>query len=402
MLDAEPVKGLIAMKTSGWGERGVCAVGLVCAVALGLGRLAWARDEPPLSPDPSVRAARLVDLLGDEEFAARERAMSELIEIGWPAKAALRQGRQHADREIRYRCERILSMIDELDFHRRLTAFAAGRDDQHGLPGWDRYRDAFGNDGEARALFVEMQKAEPEIMRAIEDGQGVAKAIEVRCAHLQQLQRATRQPVSLGSLAAMLFAIGDQEVELGMEAGSALGSFCYQSELQNAMNDPAKRRILGRLLGQWIKRGDGWTAYQALTLAMRFDLQEGLIPAQKVLENPADQPYIRQNGILAIAKLGDERHVPLLEALLDDDSRCASQRVNDATYETQIRDVALAALLIMKQQDPEEFGFDRMIRNEMNVFITNTVGFQDDQQREAALAKWKDFREQQADLDAGP
>ncbi|MCH5378138.1 MAG: hypothetical protein JJ992_29635, partial [Planctomycetes bacterium] len=303
---------------------------------------AGAETPPRDTHDDKSQIIALVQMLGDEQFAARERATTQLIEIGLPAKAALEQGRSHPDREIRYRCNRILTIIEEVDFQRRLAAFAAGRDDEHGLPGWDRFRETFGGGAEARALFVEMQKAEPDVMRAVEAGpQGVGKAIETRCNVVQQMQRVTRQPVSLGTVTAMLFAVSDQKVDLNFEAASALGSFCYQTELQNAMMDSDRRAILRRLLGDWIKRGDGWTAYQSLSLAMRFDLKEGLVPARKVLENPGNQPYIRQNGILAIAKLGDKSHLPLLERLLDDESRCASQRIKDKTFETQIRDVAL-------------------------------------------------------------
>jgi hypothetical protein len=62
------------------------------------------------------------------------------------------------------------------------------------------------------------------------------------------------------------------------------------------------------------------------------------------------------------------------------------------TYETQIRDVALAALVIMKKQDAKKFGFDRIQQNTTNVFSTNTVGFENDEKRDKALAKWKEFK----------
>jgi hypothetical protein len=356
---------------------------------------AWCAETPAPSSEPKELARyceTLVHQLGDEEFATRERSTLELIEIGLAAESALTAGTRHPDREVRYRSERILAIIHELDFQYRLDAFAAGRDGEHGLPGWDSYRDLFGGEEGARLLFIEMQQSEPHLMRSLEAGrQQIAKTIEARCAQLQSLQRATRQPVPLGSVLAMLFAVRDPEVDLGFQAGSTLSSFCYQAELQNAMNDAAKKPILRRLLGDWIQRGDGWTAYQSLTLAMRYELKEGLIPARKVLENPGNQPYIRQNGILAIAKLGDKSDYALLESLLEDESRCASQRISKTTYETQMRDVAVAALLIMAGEDPAKYGFDRIQRNETNVFITSTIGFDDDKKRQATIEKFKAF-----------
>lgn len=341
-----------------------------------------------------ARAVALVQELGDEQFSIRERATSRLIEMGLPAREALEEGRQHADREIRYRCERILAIVDELDFQRRLAAFAAGRTDgEDDLPGWARFRTLFGDDGEARAFFVEMQKAEPAVLKAVHEGpQGVGRVVDLRCAELQQAQRVSRQQIPLGSIAALLFAAGDKEVHLNFQTGSILCSFCYQPEVDIAMNDSAKKKFARAMLGTWVKRGDGFTAYQTLSLAMRYDLKEGLVPAVKLLENPGNQAYIRQNAILAIAKLGDDSHLKLLESLLEDQSKCTTQRVNNVTYETQLRDVALAALVIMKKQDPKKFGFDRIQQNTTNVFSTNTVGFPNDEARGKALAKWKEFK----------
>jgi hypothetical protein len=344
--------------------------------------------------DIHVRAVALVQQLGDEHFAMREQAMSELIKMGLPSRKALEEGRGHADREIRYRCERILSLIEELDFQRRLAGFAVGRTGgEYELPGWTRYRSLFGDDGDARKLFVEMQRAEAELMEAVENGpEGVGKVIDVRCLELQQSQRVSRQSISLGSIASLLFAAGDEEVRLNLQSESILCSLCYQTELQNAMFDTSKKKFVEKMLGAWITRGEGWTAYQSLSLAMQYDLKEGLVPAVKTLGNPGSQPYVRQNAILAIAKLGDDSHIKVLESRLDDKSRCATQRIKDVTYQAQIRDVALAAILIMRMQDPKEFGFDRIQRQAATVLVPSTVGFESDEKRNKAIAKWNAFK----------
>lgn len=343
--------------------------------------------------DTYARAEALVQDLGDEQFSIRERATSQLIEMGLPAKEALDEGRQHADREIRYRCERILAIVEEIDFQRRLAAFAAGRTNgEDELPAWTRFRTLYGDDGDARAFFVEMQKAEPGMLKAVHEGpQGVGQVVDARCLELQQAQQISRS-VSIGSIAALLFAVGDTEVHLNFRTGSYLYSICSRPELQNAMDDAARKKFVRGMLGTWIKRADGFTAHQTLALAMRFDLKEGLVPAVKILENRGNPAYVRQNAIVAIAKLGDDSHTKLLESLLDDATKYTTQRLNNVNYEAQIRDIALAALLIMKKQDAKKFGFDRIQQHPTNIFITNTVGFQDDETRGKALAKWKEFK----------
>lgn len=356
----------------------------------------WAaNDDPPETADVIAQAGAWVKRLADDRFATRELATSKLIELGIAARPALRAGAAAADREVRFRCNRILAVIEDVDFQRRLAAFAAGMDDAGtDLPGWNRFRDLYGSDGEARALFVAMQRSEPEVMKAIEHGpQGVSRVVDMRCAEIQQTQRILKQPVELGQIAALLFAAGDAEINFDAQSGSALYSFCFQDSFTDAIENSAKKKLLRSLLGAWVERSESWTAYQCLSLAMRYDLKEGLVPAVKVISAPGNQPYLRQNGILAIAKLGDDRHKPLLEELLSDQSHCASQRVNNKNYITQLRDVALAALMIMNKQDPKEFGFDRIQLNETTMFVTSTVGFENDEQRQQVFDKW---RKQQA------
>ncbi|MCH5374980.1 MAG: hypothetical protein JJ992_13470, partial [Planctomycetes bacterium] len=41
--------------------------------------------------------------------------------------------------------------------------------------------------------------------------------------------------------------------------------------------------------------------------------------------------------------------------------------------------------------DPKDFGFDRLQKNEMSVFITSTAGFEDDEKRKEAFKKWHAF-----------
>ena len=346
--------------------------------------------------DRYAEAAALVRKLGDERFATRELATTQLIEMGLAAKRALEEGRKQADREIRFRCERILSIVEEVDFQRRLAAFAAGRSGEEcGLPGWRRYRERFGTDAESRALFAEMEKAEYKVMEAVDLGpDGVGKVVELRCAALQQAQQGSRQ-VSLGSAAALLFAATTPDVNLSLQAQNAVYSFCCQSAVMEAMNDATKSKILRPMLGAWVKRGNGWGAQQSISLALRFDLKEGLVPATKAIQAQGNQPYLRMQGITAIAKLGDGSHAELIEPLLEDTARCGAHRDGSVQYETQVRDVALAAILLMKKQDPKQFGFTRFQPVPQSILNVSSVGFENDDKRNEALAKWRAFKQQE-------
>jgi hypothetical protein len=374
------------------------ALVLAAVVCGGVSRPATAAEEGGEKKAVYVAALALVRQLGDEQFSAREAATEKLIKIGLPATSALEEGRKDADREIRYRSERVLSIVREMDFQQRLDAFARGRgDEDYGLPGWDRFRKALGDSSELRSLFVEMQKYEPEAMQALEEGpKAAAELLNLRTTQLQLSMQLYRHQLTLGNIAALILLAGDDEVTVSQQASQSLYSFCYQQSFRTAVQNGPKTNAMRKLLGNWIRRGEGFSAYQGLGLAMQYDLKEGLIPAEKELRNRGNQAHITQYAILTLAKLGDESHVPLLETALDDTTRCTMMRINNRNYETQVRDIALAALLHVTKQDPKTYGFDRLQTHPQIVFNTTTVGFESDTERNEALAKWKTFQESRA------
>jgi len=373
----------------------LAAVGLLGLSAIaGWGiRSSSAQEERVGQQQHDAEAAVLVEQLGAEEFSLRERATTRLIELGVAAKSAVEAGKTHPDREIRYRCERILQIVDVLDFPRRLTAFTTGRSEGLDLPAWRRFRSLYGDDGETRGLFVEMQRAEAELMQAVENGpQGVARVADARTVQLQHSQRRAGEAISLGSVAALLFAAVGDNVNLGLQTSYTLVNFCNQASFVEAMGDPAKSKILRKMLCEWVKRSQGVVAQQSMMLAIRYGLKEGLVPATRILRNVGEQPFIRQTAMMTVAKLGDASHVPLLDAALDDATRISAHRIDNVQYETQLRDVALAAILILQKQDPKQFGFDRIKMNESSVFIFGTIGFENEDKRKQAFAKYHEFQ----------
>ena len=342
----------------------------------------------------------LIEQLGADTFVERETATERLVEMGLAARPALQQAAKGSDRETRQRAEQIVVLIEELDFERRLAAFAAGEDENedYDLPGWSRYREVAGADASARELFVEMQKSESETLRAIDRGAKAAtEMLELRARQLQpQIQFAT-----VGSATALLLLAADEQVGVSPQASSIIYSLCHQPAFKGAIYSGRLKGVTRRLLGCWIARGEDATAYQGLNLAMTYDIPEGLVPAEKLLQAGGQQPHVLQFGILTIAKLGDERHLEVLETLLHDKTLVSRPRINNMVYEAQLRDVALAALVHLTKQDHKDFGFDRLQSHPTLVFNTSTLGFADEKQREAAQQKWREYREEEKKQDRG-
>lgn len=340
----------------------------------------------------------LVEQLGDLQFAVRERATEQLLKIGLEALPELEEASESIDREVRYRAQRILSLVRREEFKQRLESFLNDyrEDAQYDLPGWKLYRESLGDDSAARALFVEMQKAERGLLEAFERSpKSAGETLANRAQELQQSMRLYGARLSLGAVSAMLFVAGEIEVNVPMQVHSYLSSYCHQPAFRDALNAGARKPLLRKILGNWIRRGEGWNAYQMLMLALQYDIHEGLIPAKNLLENKQNRGSIRQYALLTLAKFGDKSHIALVEDNLADNTRCMTRRVNNKTYEVQVRDVALVCAIELAGQDHKKFGFDQLQRTDPYVFNLATLGFQSDKERQASLDRWKEFKTNQ-------
>ncbi|MEX2120320.1 MAG: hypothetical protein WD847_12055 [Pirellulales bacterium] len=349
---------------------------------------------------------RLVRQLGHSSFVERQKASRELKQIGIPAKAALEAALAHPDAEVRFRARRILVSVLELDFQVKLEAFLAdpdGRSDTD-LAGWPRYRALVGGDPAARRLFAEMQRAEHDLLAAAATAPLMAgELLEARCHQLQQqaqFPNPAGEQVALGSIASFLFVAGQEDVPITQQAGAFLNSFSHQQAIQQAMSEVERAGLLKKLLGAWVRRdfrNDPMASYQNLMLALRYGLKDGIEPALDMVQAPGTPPQMLQYAVLALGKLGSREHVADLEPLLQNETVCANQEVDDQEVQTQVRDVALAALVRLTGQQAREYGFLRAQDNAMILFNTPSFGFADPSQREAALKKWRDWSQAQPD-----
>jgi hypothetical protein len=381
---------------------------LLLTLCLGAAALPGAYANGAQSSGESERVAspaELVQQLADPRFAVRKRAMEQLVAQGVAAAAALEAGVESTDREVSFRSRHALTIIREHDFQRRLRAFAAGQDAQetYELPGWTLFRKEVGDGLEARRLFVEMQQAEPQLLQALE--RSPDKAVELLVQRLDQLQGEARtgqkqQSASLGTLAALLFVSNhDRGESVGMAVQNLAA--CYRYDVfVTAMEAGAEREILRKMLGTWIENARSWDRFQAMLLAIQFDLPQGLAPAKHMLADESRDPnqaVYRGFALQTIARFGDESHIPLVEPLLDDASPYGanSAAAAKASFQTQIRDIALATVVHLARQDPKTFGLTRLKPNSTQVFNTSSLAFENDAKRDEAIKKWRAFRAEQ-------
>jgi hypothetical protein len=105
-------------------------------------------------------------------------------------------------------------------------------------------------------------------------------------------------------------------------------------------------------------------------------------------------------AIQVLTKYGGPAQFGVLEQLLDDGTPLAKSRNGPSTV-TQIRDLALAGLIHLHQQDVREFGFPAARQTSLHFFDPASLGFPNDQQRLMARQKWQDYLEGVGNTEVG-
>jgi hypothetical protein len=350
--------------------------------------------------------AALVRQLGAAKFAEREQATRRLAQIGVPAKEALLAALASGDAEVRGRAQRLLDLVLERDFQIRLREFQADANPgaDHGLPLWDTFRQQVGDDAGARQLFVAMQRAEFALLEAARgDGPTTAAALDARLAQVNEASDfddgVSQRHTPLGRIAAWLFVGARADVPLSDNAAYSLVGISSQRPFRDGISGGPLAGSLKRLLGRWVLRDLSDRPnlqFQNLLDALRWELPETLPLAIRLVGDTQAEAYFRPYPILAIAHFGGPEHLPLLEPLLADESVLMESEIDDGgrAVQCQARDVALLALVHITGQAPADYGLPKADPVHPLGYDPELIGFADDTARQAALARWRQWREQ--------
>jgi len=373
------------------------------AAAFAMSLASLQAGNPPVSADampPAAASAQidaLVRELGSDKFAAREAASRELVRLGMVTQPALERASQSPDAEVRLRARSVLATVIESDFQQRLEAFAADYDGakSQSLPAWEQFSTQFGNSRLARQLFVEMQRAEPDLLEAL--AESPAAASDALNDRMRQIIDGRRESLmQLGTLASLLFVGAADDVRVGDDGCLHIYPFVVQSTYHRNNKSPLWPGILKKMVGRWIAKDTTPSmTNQNLTLAAQLEMKdEALSIASRVLAEKESAMSSRQISILMIGRFGGHEDLERIEHLLKDTTSCGMVQVENPPrqVEMQIRDVALAAMLQMTGQNLREYGYHSVQEFGPTVYQLGTLGFSDAEARDAALKKWASWR----------
>jgi hypothetical protein len=358
-----------------------------------------------------------IDELGHDVFTVRQAAASQLLAAGMSAREPLLTIVDGPDPERRAAARRLVALIDQSEFHRRLEAFAADTEDRQRLtlPGWDHYKKLVGGEPAARALFVEMQRHEGALIAAVF---GVAKQapgdlLDLRLMRLVQWQNiggVRPASPSLGSSATLLFLGSVAEVEVSDNAASLIEILLQHSPFLESLKSNNRQDAVRRLVIAWLLNcptKNENILQERLNIISASGLEEALPLALQVIRGDGrykrTQPFTRALAARIIGQFGGAEHVDMIEPLLTDTSTCNGlQPQIPGQPAVQVRDVALVVILQLTGQRPVDYGYVNAREQTPKLYQLHTMYRENDQQRLEAILKWRQWRAEHKDGGGAP
>jgi len=326
--------------------------------------------------------ATLIEELGANKFAIRERATQQLTAMGPEILTPLTSALADSDPEIRMRAKRILIRVKQVARLDRLQSFVTHSESARtsvptkspALPGWKALREAVGDSPETRNLLAAVLRENWDLIELHRDLLNVESVTAALL--LAQDPRSNIPDTEKANLLGLLHQLSSNS-----------------SARANAVGDPWKHKPFRGLVSRMLVRcTEPTAAWQTFSLALRHNLEAAVAPALTVIEDRESRPHIRQYALLTIAKFGSEENVDKIKQLLNDEDVCYRRedpRTKEAQFECQVRDVAFATMIHLTSRDPRQFGFVNAKANSYSVYQPSTLGFANDDERKVAYAKWE-------------
>jgi hypothetical protein len=222
-----------------------------------------------------------------------------------------------------------------------------------------------------------------------------------RCAALcgQLFQKLYNQPfrqanpVELAEVAVLLLVAGDPRTHMPPQPRQMVVNFLYQPSIRSALVG-SNHLPFKKLVVAWMERqtDDEDAAQQMFFAVQNLDLREGLNLALKVLEHRPVKGRGLGGALTTVGKLGGRQHRTVLESFLDDRAVVGNFALGRERGATELRDVALAMLVHVTGQDHRDYGFAFGQHNGHLKFYANFLGFHDDDERDRAFARWRNWK----------
>ncbi len=333
---------------------------------------------------PSPEIDMLIQQLGSNTFAEREKASAGLLAGGALALEGLRNVGPSAPVEVRQRVALIRQRIEADKFASLSRSFLLDLDSSqsYGLPAWRKYRELVGATRCSKLMFLEMIRQQPALSQLLEVAtdanaspvaiNSLAAAASVEAFRLRAEIFDFREP-HLGDAVGMLMVAATLANQTPVEISEVLISYERQS-FCGYIDEAGYDKCLGKLMSAWLPKTHQSMAPLAMDCALRHDLRVGIEIARTHLTDNFDNDT-RTLAFYCLARFGDETDVSKLwpfiseQKVVDQFSRVAIGEIHTSdtpppgatgdlkvsnNMVVRINDLAITTAMILLNRDPSE------------------------------------------------
>lgn len=340
--------------------------------------------------------AQWIDDLGSSDFLKRRAAVDALQKAGDDAIAPLEAALKEAKLDQKLLLESVLRELKKNSFGEQLKRIrlAPKAADLAKLPEYDRFADLVGKEDQHTSRYLDLVEAEPQLFAAaMKASNSLPDLLERRAASLVRATRPAPVKVerfTIESYGALLLLAGNERHRLPRATSTNISQMLTCAEVREALKQPESEWLL-RIAGSYIQR-PRIAPSTPLMFAREYRLPEGLQLARTVLKTSLRG----RNGIYAMMVIhdqGNDQDLALLESLFENKGVLFKGPTDDADrpYVVCNGDLALAVALILRKQDPREFGFSTVDAPDQKFRLAmDTVGFRDEEARTGAVSKYRE------------
>ncbi len=360
--------------------------------------------DEPASPQVPSGYAKLVEQLGSSSFIDREQATRKLAALGLEPRRELLAGMRGSNPEIKWRCTMLWEIIREADFDHRAEAFLRDSEgtDSYEFPGWDAFRKTFGPSQSSRQLFVAMQRSEPWLWEEFASGGSDLSRFQERDTQLRAELKDWRARLEIEAPSALTLLYLAMQYTQTRSATSSDGAnresrlAPTETRWMNELWEVANVIDLGRsdptckaFKTEWeLLFGEDRDLFERMMAYRRADTLRAVPVARRLLRDPTVSARDKQHALFILADSDNPDDAALIRSFMKSAAPIDTYRLNGLAVKSQLRDVALAALILRGGRNPKDFGFTFFQQKSEGPQSPRHLGFVDDTARGRAFQAW--------------
>ena len=360
----------------------------------------------PSSVSSDEQLEKLLTDLGSSTFSVRQKAALRVLELSASDVRSLESQMGSAPASVSTQLKVLIPRLRRRLFDEQLeklskddTSEAEAAEIVALLPEWNRYSAMTGNDPDSVVVYRELLVAERDLFSArLFAADDFATRLETRSAAVSALcDGQADEAFPVASFAALMLLGSNPDLHLQGTTSANISSALDDPRFGKLIEKGVHSKTLKAITESWIERPE-----IAVDRPLLFAMQHRLPAGRRVALTTLDRSTRNQRtyyALLCLATFQQTEDLPLVESLLSNEKtlwpprgqlvrELLPDREIDSTFSVQTRDVALAVAIHLRGEKPQEFGID-VVPSDAHLFTIESMGFSNDEQREAALAKYR-------------